>query len=377
MKKTIPILICFLFVWVTNAQEKEDTKSANDIEIITKEKEPIKETKEERRQRYINEGNPFKEFGYTPRIITLSNGKYKEFFTDTILTIGNFVYNRNTRQVTGVKIIDESKLSEATLKPDIVSRWMSPDPLSDEFPSWSPYTFTNDNPIYFTDPTGLAPQGLLDDYGLDQNGKITLIKKTDDATDTLYSVTRGEDGELVKDSNGEVAKNDTNGDGNVGNGDSVTVNKGILNNIENTTYVDSDNITRNIQIMDVTGSKNVKSLFEFVTGNSTNEVSYSSWFTNSKEFISTSFQHSTENSINILFPRYRYLLHHVHSHPDGSLDPSMANGDTGAAAIIERVIGYAPRFQIYSPFLKQYKDYNKNSTWELDEIIITAPKKKN
>ncbi|WP_186435003.1 DUF6443 domain-containing protein [Gillisia sp. Hel_I_86] len=43
-----------------------------------------------------------------------------------------------------------------------LGRWMNPDPLSDEFPNWSPYTFTNDNPIFFTDPTGLAPETIYE-----------------------------------------------------------------------------------------------------------------------------------------------------------------------------------------------------------------------
>lgn len=158
MKKLIILALTFFCVFVVQAQEKE---KSNKIEIITKEEPPKQETKEERRKRYIEEGNPFKEYGYTPKILTLSNGKYKEFFTDSIIQIGSFVYNRDSRQVTGVKIIEETGLSEATLKPDISSRWMSPDPLSDEFPDWSPYNFVENNPIRFIDPLGLAPEDVV------------------------------------------------------------------------------------------------------------------------------------------------------------------------------------------------------------------------
>ncbi|TYA74956.1 RHS repeat domain-containing protein [Seonamhaeicola marinus] len=119
------------------------------------------ETKEERKQRYIDEVNPFKKLGYKPKIATLSKGKYREAFPDTIVKIGSFTYNVLSKQVTGVQVFENLGLSEADLKPEIVSRWMSPDPLSDEFPDVSPYNFVNNNPIRFIDPLGLAPEDII------------------------------------------------------------------------------------------------------------------------------------------------------------------------------------------------------------------------
>ena len=127
---------------------------------FSQEKELSKEEKA-KRERNIQAGNPFKEFGYTPKIATLSKGKYLEFHDlDSIVKIGSFTFHVKKKTINGY-YEEETKYSEATLRPEIVSRWFSPDPLSDEFPSWSPYNFVMNNPIRFVDPTGLAPEDII------------------------------------------------------------------------------------------------------------------------------------------------------------------------------------------------------------------------
>lgn len=174
MKKIIILILFFSFAFV-NAQEKPAKK----------------ETKEERQQRYINEGNPFKKYGYTPKIATLSKGKYREFFTDSIITIGSFEYNRVTKRITGFTLYNKENLSEADLQPELVSRWMSPDPLSDEFPSWSPYNFVNNNPVLYIDPEGLAPENVIingvnaDKATADLNASTSLNITRDEKTGKL------------------------------------------------------------------------------------------------------------------------------------------------------------------------------------------------
>ena len=99
--------------------------------------------------------NPFKKYGYTPpKALTLSDGKYQEFFdNDTIVQIGSVLFNTITNKVFGF-IQYDTTYSEATLEPHIISRWLSPDPLAARAPDWTPYRFGFNNPIRFSDPDG-------------------------------------------------------------------------------------------------------------------------------------------------------------------------------------------------------------------------------
>lgn len=107
--------------------------------------------------------NPFAEYGYEPKIATLSQGQFIETFdNDTIVQIGSVLYNTKSKQIVAF-VQTDTMYSEATLQPDIVSRWMSPDPLADH-PTQiglSPYHFAGNNPIYWNDPDGRCPWCLV------------------------------------------------------------------------------------------------------------------------------------------------------------------------------------------------------------------------
>jgi hypothetical protein len=142
MKRLLTLLITIIFFGFGFAQEKED----------------LSPEEKAKREKNIQVGNPFKKFGYTPKIATLSKGKYLEFHDlDSIVPIGSVMYNVYTQKIVSFRNLDSLELSEATLKPEVISRWLSPDPLAEEFTSWSPYNFVYNNPIYFTDPDGRAP----------------------------------------------------------------------------------------------------------------------------------------------------------------------------------------------------------------------------
>jgi RHS repeat-associated protein len=63
-----------------------------------------------------------------------------------------------------------------------VGRRWNVDPKAFDAPSWSPYRTLFNNPIFWIDKLGL----FEDEYGVDKNGNITLLKKTDDKTDKIF-----------------------------------------------------------------------------------------------------------------------------------------------------------------------------------------------
>lgn len=118
---------------------------------------------------------PFEKYGYKVKVATASNGKYQEFFDlDTLVQIGTVMLNRMTGQVTSFVEYD-TVYSEATLEPEVISRWLSPDPLAEEFYDWSPYNYAFSNPIRYTDPTGLAPFDIIfNNSNGEELGRIVL-----------------------------------------------------------------------------------------------------------------------------------------------------------------------------------------------------------
>jgi hypothetical protein len=126
---------------------------------------------------------PFAEYGYKVKVATLSKGKYVEFFDqDTLIQIGTIVMNRFTKQIVSFVTVDTA-YSEATLPPELISRWISPDPLADAYYSYSPYHFSGNNPIRYVDPTGMYfidyyDQGG-DKIGTDGNNDGRVVVVTD------------------------------------------------------------------------------------------------------------------------------------------------------------------------------------------------------
>ena len=92
---------------------------------------------------------------------------------------------------------------------ELMTMWLSVDPMADKYPSISPYAYCVWNPVKLIDPDG------RDVYRLDtETGSLTLHKKTKDKTDIIEA--------------GSIKGIGWN-KGFVANGNTVTIAKGVLN----------------------------------------------------------------------------------------------------------------------------------------------------
>jgi hypothetical protein len=170
MNKLIYLLILLFSFSVLSAQEK----------LSKKEKV--------RRENKIQLGNPFKKFGYKAKVATLSNGKYLEFHDlDSIVIIGTIRWHAIKNIIVG-RIIQDSLNPDKQPIGDRAGRWISQDPLSEEFPSWSPYNFCFGNPLKFVDPDGRAPE-IIQPTFQNETVKQDYLNTVNSAMGGMYTAT--------------------------------------------------------------------------------------------------------------------------------------------------------------------------------------------
>ncbi|OWP85577.1 hypothetical protein BWK60_13370 [Flavobacterium covae] len=123
--------------------------------------EKLSKEEKARREKNIQAGNPFAKYGSKAPVATLSKGKYLEVHDlDSIVTIGTSRWHVDNKKIVGDIIIDSLNVDAQPIG-DAPGRWMSPDPLSEEFPDWSPYNFVFNSPLKYNDPTGMAPEDII------------------------------------------------------------------------------------------------------------------------------------------------------------------------------------------------------------------------
>jgi len=209
-----------------------------------------------------------------------------------------------------------------------VMRWLIPDPLADKYYGWSPYNYTLGNPLRYVDPDGMR----VDDYMVDSLGVITLIQRTDDDFDVLYS----QDGKS-----------------------SIEVDRGILDNIISGRYrLRGEPVT--YQYMEIFGDHKATNLFEFLAQNTKVEWSQIKIGINTN-FITTSQRermefggpHKLFQSIRGDYPMAR---EGIHSHPRSSV---ISPDDKNSAKEIHS-LAPSVRLGIYHVPTRQYIYYNQH-----------------
>jgi len=191
MKKLL-YFICILLMGFTFAQQKNkanpkvEKQYVNPVKLtkqerllpymdeVLKTRDSLTPQEAERRRKNIEASNPFKKYGFYPKIATLSKGKYLEAHDiDSIISIGSVRFNRKTREIVEFREID---LSDPDSQPylDTAGRWFSPDPLSEEFSSWSPYHYAYSNPINAIDPDGRESKWIPTiEFDKNKSGELT------------------------------------------------------------------------------------------------------------------------------------------------------------------------------------------------------------
>ncbi|MBX2923445.1 MAG: hypothetical protein KF746_14680 [Chitinophagaceae bacterium] len=100
--------------------------------------------------------DPYKAFGHQSKV------EYKTTFgelfyiknPDTASMLRGIGFDAVNRYIVFIGN-DNTVLKKVEVRPDQVFRFLSPDPLSSKEPGWSPYRAFFDNPLRYTDPSGL------------------------------------------------------------------------------------------------------------------------------------------------------------------------------------------------------------------------------
>jgi RHS repeat-associated protein len=292
-------------------------------------------------------------------LITERDGNTHEFFMYNPWGEEMHQWNANTYAFTSPYRFNSKELDPETglayygarYYQNKIGVWLSVDPMAHVAPGWSPFRAFYCNPIRYIDPTGM----LEDDYGLDKQGNITLLRKTDDPTDKLIA--------LDNDGN-ETDK-------------STEVDKGILSSKKTNTVTASNRKDYTFDQYKIIGDDKAKGLFEFVADNTEVEWSLTGVGaqsgTEGQNILTTSHIKDSEIGGGYL-KAYGYTIReHSHSHPNHQF-PSIADKKFAESLNLK-----FPKATLDIYHKGEYFQYDKNGlisvpTIVLPEIEIKVPK---
>ena len=195
----------------------------------------------------------------------------------------------------------------------------------------------------------MASEGILNDYWVDKKGNVSLLKVTDDSTDTLYAVTTDEDGNKnIDKSKGSVTVSK--------NQDGSSIVSDLANNGTTEQYNDYGTMKDrdvNIAVTDASNKNDAFNVFKFVSDNSNVE-----WSIGKIEYagLGTNYQIGTYHMDN-LSPGVRNasmgtVLGLMHSHPNENTNKGRMEslfGDNSVGRNFLNNYGKNTPYQVYFP----------------------------
>ncbi len=237
---------------------------------------------------------------------------------------------------------------------ELMTMWLSVDPMADKYPSMSPYAYCAWNPVRLVDPDG------RDIWELDNEGNV-VNRTTDNERDVFYIV----------DENGNRDPNR-----------SISFDHIIINTFESTP---NDNYNCTFDSYEINGYDEGKSLFEFLSENTC--VEWSHFILGEKDvdecnILTTSHIEDSDKQPFSKLKQIRnlgiILREFNHCHQNGDPRPSGTGGENGdlvfAGWIIKNISSDAT-FNIYTPGrCNNYHPYNTNYINELRPVTIKREK---
>ena len=231
-----------------------------------------------------------------------------------------------------------------------LSIWLSVDPMSDKYPSLSPYVYCADNPVKLVDPAG------EEIYEFDENGKFLRVSGAQGSPDQIAIIR----------ADGKIMMSQEYNHGTIRLGLSGSVNQ------ENGTPVD-------VQSLKINDDALALECFKFVADNSSVEWSLTRTTNSSggqrSNFLSNSQEAEHENSLKLITGNARLRVReHWYSQPNGYIEPSSGNYSSAESlrknyGNVFNPNGYIPTYiysqgkhRQYSPFLKMIGD-NIHNAW--------------